>query len=149
MISFDELSGKSKSQIRSNEELSKAFTFYFNEKFNRKPSFCCSFEDYAKLFNLTKNNTMSTSEKYNVTYPPNFVLAYRKDNKTYRTTVKRATDDFFKEFLKNYADAHFPNADKKIVLKEQPKKETPVKENLTDTVETPKKKKTTKKKKDE
>lgn len=134
MITFDELSTKSKSQIRNSNVLSEAFEFYFFEKFNQKPSFCCTFSDYNKLFNNFNLKKMATAKNYKIDYPATFVLAYRKNNKTFRTLAKNATDEFLKEFLENYAEAHFPNADKRIVLieKKKPKKKevkTPVNED--------------------
>lgn len=129
MISFDELSIKSKSQIRTSQILAEAFEFYFKEKFNRKPSFCCTFSDYDKLFTNQKINITMASEKYITDYPPTTVLAYRKNGVTYRTMVKNATDDFFKDFLKYYAEAHHPNAKKRITLKDEYKPKPKPKKN--------------------
>lgn len=121
MISFDELSEKSKSQIRTNQILSEAFEFYFLQRFNRKPSFCCSFSDYDKLFNNFEKKTEMKTNKYKIDYPPTTVLAFRKNGRTYRTMVKNATDEFLDDFLKNYAEAHHPNAKQRITLIEKPK----------------------------
>lgn len=127
MISFQELSEKTKNQIRSDEKLSEAFAFYFQKEFNQEPSFCCTFSDYTRLFNFQKTNTMKKSKKYKIDYPANFVLAYRKNKRTYRAMVKNATDEFLDDFLKYHAEVHFPNAKKHITLVEEPKKkvETP------------------------
>ena len=130
MISFDELSGKSKSQIRANQNLAEAFEFYFFQRFNRKPSFCCSFNDYDLLFsNIEKKVEMKTN-KYKVDYPPTTVLAFRKNGRTYRAMVKNATDEFLDDFLKNYAEAHHPNANKRITLIEKPKAKKPAKKKV-------------------
>lgn len=121
MISFDELSEKSKSQIRANQNLAEAFEFYFFQRFNRKPSFCCSFNDYDLLFsNIEKKIKMKTN-KYKIDYPPTTVLAFRKNGRTYRAMVKNVTDEFLDDFLKHYAEAHHPNAKKRISLIEKPK----------------------------
>lgn len=130
MISFDELSEKSKSQIRTNQILSEAFEFYFFQRFNRKPSFCCSFSDYEKLFNNFKKKTEMKTNKYKIDYPPTAVLAFRKNGRTYRTMVKNATDEFLDDFLKNYAEAHHPNAKSRITLIEKPKAKKPAKKKV-------------------
>lgn len=125
MISFSELSKKSKSQIRSNNELAEAFEFYFLEKFNLKPSFCCTFSDYKKLFNNFKNIEMTNFEKYTVNYAPDTVLAYRVGKSTKRFKVKNATDKLIAEFLKHHNKNKYPNAKKRIVLIENPVKKKP------------------------
>lgn len=130
MISFDGLSEKSKSQIRTNQNLAEAFEFYFFQRFNRKPSFCCSFSDYDKLFVNQKINITMKSEKYTTDYPPTTVLAFRKNGRTYRTMVKNATDEFLDNFLKNYAEAHHPNAKSRITLIEKPKVKKPAKKKV-------------------
>lgn len=119
MIPFDELSERSKSHIMANQKLAEAFEFYFFQRFNRKPSFCCSFNDYDLLFNNIEKKVEMKTDKYKVDYPPTTVLAFRKNGRTYRAMVKNATDEFLDDFLKNYAEAHHPNAKQRITLIEK------------------------------
>lgn len=124
MISFEDLSKKTKNEIRSSKELSTAFSYYFSELVGRKPSFCCSFTDYSRLFKNQKTITMAKeNSKYNVAYPKDFVLAYRHNKKTVRQRVKNASDEFLGNFLKYHAPAHYKDAKKRIVLKEVPKEQ--------------------------
>lgn len=120
MISFDELSKKSKSQIRNSNELAEAFEFYFRERFNRKPSFCCTFSDYGKLFNQ-KTKKMTKLKKYTIKYAPDTVLAYRVGKSTKRFQVKTATDELIAEFLKHHNKNKYPDAKKRIELIQKPK----------------------------
>lgn len=146
MISFEDLSEKSRAEIRSNQKLSDAFTHYFKKEVGREPSFCCTFKDYYLLFN-PKKIKMSKSDKYNVDYPKSHILAYRNNGRTYRATVGSATDDFLKDFLKYHAEAHFPDAKKRIVLKDRPKKVEKPKKTVKPVADKPAPKKRTRKKK--
>lgn len=146
MITLEELSKKTKNEIRSNQKLSNAFSHFFSEIVGGKPSFCCSFSDYNKLFKTQKTETMAKeNSKYNVSYPKDTVLAYRHNGKTVRQKVKNASDEFLENFLNYHAPFHYKDAKNRIVLKEhpEPKKETkkseaPVKKEAP-AKETPKK----------
>ncbi len=71
---------------------------------------------------------MTKSKKYKVSYSPATILTFRDGKKVRRTYAKNATDDFLDGFLKSHSKTKFPNAEKKVVLIQKPKKEVVKKE---------------------
>src|SRR5699024_1856847 len=102
------------------QKLADEFNEQFKAKFGRDASFCCTFSDYERMFNFIPG-AMKT-KKYKVSYKPNAILSFKKNNRVARSYAKQASDSFLEDFLKFADKKKFPDADKKVVLiEEKPK----------------------------
>lgn len=159
-----ELIDLGKSRVKNDEHLLALFKGFFRESFGREASCtgCTGFKDFDLLREKhypTKSTITMRLTKYKVLYSREKILAYLKNGRVYRSRVSTLTDEFLAEFLKYASSKVYPNRDKMVILlekeKPEPKKSVPVQnsdsENAAEITEkpAPKKRRSSKKKKDE
>lgn len=159
-----ELIDLGKSRVKNDEHLLALFKGFFRESFGREASCtgCTGFRDFDLLREKhypTKSTITMRLTKYKVLYSREKILAYLKNGKVYRSRVSTLTDEFLAEFLKYASPKVYPNYDKMVVRlageTKEPKKSAPAQksnsENAAEITEkpAPKKRRSSKKKKDE
>lgn len=125
MITLEEVLRAGKKRIREEQVLADAFSFYYEQEFRKKAKICCTFSDFNKLLNSTKNYNINMSgelKKYKVLYKSKKILTFSKDGKTHRRYAGRVDDAWLDDFFKHGGGKQLSDIDKMIIKVEEPKK---------------------------